>query len=106
MQVCHAPGGSHKVDGFGGAARENDVFSRGGIDKLRNAFARAFVGGGGAVAQFVDAAVHVGVVVLIIALNGLEHGARFLRGGGVVEVYQRMPVNLLSQRREIISDAG
>ena len=52
----------------------------------RAARARGFEGGGGAIAQFVDAAVDVGVVVLVVIAQGLEHRARLLRGGGVVEV--------------------
>ena len=36
------------------------------------------------------AAVHVGVVVVVVVLKGLEHLARLLAGGGVVEVDQRL----------------
>ena len=66
-----------------------------------HAFARGFVGAGGAIAQFVNAAVDIGVVVLVVAADGIEDGARLLRGGGVVEVDERMAVDLLIEDREV-----
>ena len=82
-----APSGGDKIDCFRGAACENNVLVSGRVDELRHTIARALVSGGGAIAQLVDAAMHVGVVVLIIILNCIEHRARLLRGSGVVEIH-------------------
>ena len=48
-----------------------------------------------------NAAMDVGVVVLVIIHQRLDHRARFLRGGGVVEIDERLPMDLLIQNREI-----
>ena len=47
---------------------------------------------------------YVGVVVLVIFLDGLKNGTRFLRGGGVIKVNQRMAVDLLRQSWKVIAD--
>ena len=64
----------------------------------RLAAVRAF---GGPHTQRVYAAVNVGVVALVVIAEGVEDGLRLVRGGGVVEVDQRVPVDLLVQRREV-----
>ena len=52
--------------------------------------ARVLVSLGRAGAQLVQAAMHVGVVVLVVVPQRIEHRARLLRGGGVVEIDQRL----------------
>ena len=47
------------------------------------------------------AAMNVGVVVLVVARDRVDHRLRLLRRGGVVEVDQRLAVNLLLENREI-----
>ena len=44
----------------------------------------------------------IGVVVLVVMAQRVEDGARFLRGGGVIEIDERMPVDLLVENREIL----
>ena len=65
-----------------------------------------FVAGRGAIAQFVDAAVDVGVVVFVIMHQRVNHRARFLRRRGVVEINQRLAVDLLVEDGEILSQRG
>jgi len=48
-----------------------------------------------------NASMHVGVVVLVVITQRVQHRARFLAGRGVVEINQRMPVNLLVQHGKI-----
>ena len=48
----------------------------------------------------------VGVVVLVVAAQGVDDRARLLRGGRVVEVDQRLAVDLLLQDREVVADAA
>src|SRR5437867_9098941 len=45
-----------------------------------------------------------GVVVLVIADEGVDDLARFLAGGGVVEIDQRVAVDLLIQDREVAAE--
>ena len=68
--------------------------------KRRTRLARAFEGVGGRLAQRVHAAVHVGVQLRLVVLDGVEHRARALRGGGAVEVDQRLAVHSLREERE------
>ena len=90
-----------EIDAFGGAAREDDFVGAAGVEEFRGAGAGGFEGGGGAIAQFVDAAMDVGVVVLVVMTQRVDDGARFLRCGGVVEIDQRLAVDLLVENREI-----
>ena len=48
-----------------------------------------------------ETAVDVAVVALVVARDRLDYGARFVRGGRVVEVHQRLAVHQLVQHREI-----
>ena len=66
LDVLRAPGLRDEVDALGGAAREDDFVGAAGVDEFRGARAGGFEGGGGAVAQLVDAAMDVGVVVLVV----------------------------------------
>ena len=62
---------------------------------------------GGAGAELVGAAVHVGVVVAVVVLQGLEHLAGLLAGGGVIQVDQRLAeAGDLAQQREIGAGEG
>ena len=72
-----------------------------GVEEAGGAGAGGLVGLGGAAAQFVDAAMDVGVVVLVKAAQGVNDGAGLLRGGGVVQIDQRMAVDLLVKNRKI-----
>jgi hypothetical protein len=60
----------------------------------------------GAHAQLVDAAMDVGVVALVVIDQRLNHRARFLRRGGVVEIDQRLAVDFLVQDREVRAEFG
>jgi len=52
----------------------------------------------------VEAAVDVGVVGLVEAREDVDDGARFVRGGGVVEVDERFGADVLVERGEIGAD--
>ena len=47
---------------------------------------------------------HIGVVMLVVMPERIDHGARLLRCGGVIKIDQRMPMHLLLQDREVRSD--
>ncbi len=79
-----APG--DQVDRLGGAAGEDDLLDLAGADEAAGAVAGAFVGVGRPLRQGVHPAVHVGVVVFVVAGHRVEHRPRLLGGGRVVEV--------------------
>ena len=103
FQVFRAPGTGDEVDALGGAARENDFLGAAGVDEFGGARPGGFVTGRGAIAQFMDAAMDVGIVVFVIMHQRVNHRARFLRRGGVVEINQRLAVDLLVEDREILA---
>ena len=87
------------------APRTNTISSRlSRIHKTPHRFPRRIVRLGSAHAQRVYAAMDVGVIVLIVVRNGVNHSARFLRGGCVIQINQRLAVNLLGKNREIAAD--
>ena len=49
-------------------------------------------------------AMHIGVVVLVIMAERIDHRARLLRRRRVIEIDQRMPVHLLVEDREILAN--
>ncbi|MCY1529706.1 hypothetical protein D9M68_648660 [compost metagenome] len=83
-QVLQAVG--EQVDGFGGAAGEEDFRWAGGIQPVRRLGAAAFEGAGGALAGQVLGAVHIGRTAGVVAEQGVQHGLGLLRGCGTVEV--------------------
>ena len=52
-----------------------------------------------------DAAMDVGVVVLVVVLSASRTARGFCVGGGVVEIDQRLAVDLLLQDRKVVADA-
>ena len=100
LEIFCAPRTGDEIDAFGRAARENDFVGAFGVDEFRGAGARGFEGVRGAVAQFVDAAMDIGVVVLVVMDERVNHRARLLRRGGVVEINQRLAVDFLVEDRE------
>ena len=104
MRFFEPHGLRDEIDALGGAAREDDFVRAAGVDELGGARPRGLEGGGGAIAQFVNAAMDIGVVVLVVMAQGIEHRARLLRGGGVVEVDQGLAVHLLIEDRKVGPD--
>src|SRR5258707_6962193 len=46
---------------------------------------------------------NVGVVVAIVVVHGLQHRQRLLRGSGVVQIAQRLAVDVLEQDWKILT---
>ena len=101
-----APGARHQVDRLGGAARPDHLGGIGGAQEAGHLPARALVGVGRPARQLVDAPVHVGVVVPVIVRDRVYDRVGFLGGGGVVQVDQRLAVDVLLQGREVAPRRG
>ena len=93
--------GGNEVDALGGAPREDDLARFGGAYELRHLAARELVELSGLGGKVVRAAVYVAVEVGVVVAYGVDHTARFLRGGGVVEVYKGVVVYLGVEYLEI-----
>ena len=103
LEVFCSPRTRDEIDAFGRAAREDDFVGAFGVDEFRGARARGFERVRRAIAQLVDAAMDIGVVVLVVMHERVNHRARFLRRGGVVEINQRLAVDFLIENRKILS---
>ncbi len=94
FQKFSSPTVGDEIDRFGRAAREDDALRRGGSDKLRHFFARAFILRRRFLAQGMDAAMDIGVCFLIKARFRVDHGKRLLRRGRIVEINERLAMDL------------
>src|SRR5215510_2562265 len=94
-----------QVDGLGGPADEHDLPVLGGVEEAPDAAPRRLVGLSGALAEEMDAAVHVGVVRGVVPFERLDDGVRLLRRRGIVEIDERPAVDLLAQDGKVLPDA-
>ena len=99
-----AIGAGHEVDGLGGVAGEDDLGVGARVDEAAHRLARLLEIGGGEVAEIMQPAMDVGVFLSVGALDGVEHRFRLLRRGAVVEIDERLAVDLLREDREIGAD--
>ena len=93
-----------QIDRLGRRAREHDLVDRAGVEEAAHAFARRLVGVRRGVGEIVQAAMHVGIFVLVDMGQALDHRARLLRRSGVVEIDQRLAVGPLVQNGKIGAD--
>ena len=63
-----------------------------------------FIGVGRRVAEVMQTAVNVGVFLRIDVLDRVEHRPGLLRRRGIVQIDQRLAVDLARQDREILAD--
>ena len=104
-ELCR-PDLGDEIDALCRAAREDDLVRAGRTNETGNLLARSFKGIRRAVAQFMQSAVHVRVILLVIACQRRDDLAWFLARGGVVEVHQRLAIDLLMQDGKIGAQVG
>ncbi len=105
-QLAHPPALGHQIDRLRGAAGPDHLVAARGIDKAGHRLAGIFEGPGGPAAQCVGGTVYVGVVGSIVVIDRIQHRLRFLGGGGVVQIDQRVAVDLLCQGRKLAAQQG
>ena len=106
LQSLAAEGVGDEIDRLGGVAGEDDLFRPSGIEERTHLLARAFVGLGRGIGEVMQAAMHIGVFVRVGVLDAIEHRLRLLRRGRVVEIDERLAIDLHAEDREILADAG
>src|SRR5215831_5708128 len=93
-----------QIDAFRGATNEDD------LARIRSMKEALYFGSGifkqlrRALAQLVYTAVDIGVIRAVQARDRVDHGLRFLRGGGVIQVDQGFTVNCPAKNREVLPD--
>ena len=93
-----------EIDGLGRRAREDDLVGDAAFRNRAHVFARALIGLGRGVRHEVQAAVHVGVAGLHGAHHGVDDRARLLRRGGIVEIDERLAIDLAGEDRKVAPD--
>ena len=88
----------------GRAAHEDDLAGAGGVQEPLELAARILERLGRALAQQVDAAVDVGVFLGVAPDHRVDHGLRLLRRRRVVEINERLAMDLLGEDREVLAD--
>ena len=101
LHLRQAEGGGQEVDALRGAAGEDDFVGGAGVDELAHGLAAGLMQFRGLLGEEVHAAVHVGVGVVILVGDGLDHTAGFLRRGAVVQVDQGLAVDGAAQDGEV-----
>jgi len=89
-----------QIDALGRAPGEHDLVRARRADKIGHALPGFFVMLGRTHAQRMQATMHVGVFVLVIISDDVEHGTRLLRAGSAIEVNQGMTVHALPVESE------
>ena len=105
-ETCTAERLGHQIDGLGGVAGEDDFARRGGVDEALHRRAGVFERLGGALAEQVDAAVHVRVVLAVVGRQRVEDRTRLLGRRGVVQVHERLAVHGLPKNGKVLADAA
>ena len=103
-QRVSAPGLRHQIDALGCPASEDDLVRAGRAQVFGHALPRMFVGGRRARTQFMQAAMHIGVVMLIVMAKRIDDRTRLLGRGGVIEINKRMTMRLFVQNRKIFAN--
>ncbi len=107
VQVLQAPRERDQVDRLGRVAGPDDLGALARVDEARHLRAGGLEGVGRAGRDLVHAAVDVGVVVLVVVDQALDHRARLLRAGRRVEVHQPLAARRrLGQDRKVGLDAA
>ena len=76
--VCAAPTVGHQVDTLGGIARKDNLFAVADIDEASHFDARSLHGCRGFFTDFVDSAMDISVICLVVGAHGVDDGTRFL----------------------------
>ena len=90
LEVGVSPGARHQIDRLAGVTGEHDFARAGGRHEISGDCPGPFEGVGGPGAELMGAAMDVGVICGVIALQGVQHLARLLTGGRVIQIDQRL----------------
>src|SRR6266481_8168413 len=94
----------HQVDGLSGAAQKDDFPGIGCIQEFLDGTPYALISFRGPLRERMHAAMNIGIIVPVVALNRFHHGQRLLRGRGIVQVYQGLAMHALVQNGKITAN--
>jgi len=85
---------------------ESTIFLAGRVEEGTHLLARVLVGLGRGVGEEMQSPMHVGVFGGVGVVEPIEHRLRLLRRGGVVEIDERLAIDLHGEDGKILADAG
>ena len=91
-----------QVQRLGGTTSEYDFTRLFGMDEICNGLSCVFVGLSRLLAQIMYPTMDVAILVQVIFTLALNDTQRLLRGGSIVEIHQRLAVDLLVKDRELV----
>ncbi len=103
--ILIGPGRGHEVQRFAGVARPDNRLGPGGVNEFCDFGPGDLVGISGLDREGVHAAVDVGVRLLIVVGDGIDHLPGLLRGRSVIQINQWMIVYFSGQNRKICADS-
>jgi len=106
-QVGAAPRSGDEVDALGGVAREDYLAVGARVDERADLLTRTLVGIRRSLAEGVNAAVYVGVIMRVVGGHGVDDLARLLAAGRGIQKDQPLAgVRFLVEDGEVGPDAG
>src|SRR5690606_14668736 len=103
FQAWPAPALCNEIDGGRRAAGKYHFRSRSRVDKGHQRITRAFVGLRCTMAQGMNAAVHVRMVVTLVLRHFIDDALRLLRRCRAVQISYRYTVDILGEGREVVA---
>ena len=97
---------SHQVERLGAAMRQDDLLALAGVHIGPRRIARRLIGVRRRAGEIVHPAMNIRVARLHEAGHRVDHALRLLRRSGVVEIDQRLAIDLAVQHRKIGAHAG
>src|ERR1019366_4968202 len=101
-----AEGGSDQIDRFGRRFREDDLVYRAGVEEGAHAFPRRLIGFRRGIGEMMQTAMNIGVFVIGRVDHAVDDFPRFLRRRGIIEVNQRLAMDLGRKDWEILAQTG
>src|SRR5690606_29166732 len=105
---CHnvgsSVGRSYEVNSLCGAFCKDDFFLFLCIDKPLGSFPGLLKCSSSLLGKRMDTSMNIGVDAFIIAIQCINYALRFLRGGRIVEVDQRLSIYFLMKHRKLRTD--
>ena len=104
LQARRSPAIGHQIDAFGRARGEDNLVFRTGVQEARDLAAHRLVLVGRQIGKVMQAPVNVCIFHRIGLGDRIDHAARLLRGGPVVQIDQRGAVHLAREDGKILAD--
>src|SRR5881394_851772 len=94
-----------EIDAFGSAAHEDTFLYVARVDEALHLFARSLISSRRPHAQIVHPAMNVRVFLLKILRAAFNHNGWDLRRRGIVQIHERLAVNVLGQYGKVFANA-